>query len=211
MAILLAHSAARLGRATTVQCTCTPLARREREMSRDAATKDLLAWTATSERTPGAQNDEGGKIRGLLALGQEQRAVAISFRLSAINEQYNLVAEFAKIRSVVLDSEFLRIQLRLSPAQTASSNSLRIRSSRTRFTRRRDASNTVTRTVSCHVIVSPGAGTRPNSAKTKPPIVSKSAFSGRSKSINSLISCTWARPNASQVSSSILRMAASAC
>src|SRR3954466_12103358 len=62
------------GRATSVQRTRTPVPRREREMSRDAATKGLLAWTAKSKRTPGAQNDEGGKIRGLLALGQEQRA-----------------------------------------------------------------------------------------------------------------------------------------
>src|SRR3954454_3748716 len=92
MAILLAHSAARLGRATTVQCTCTPLARREREMSRDAAEKGLLAWTAESERTPGAQNDEGGKIRGLLAVGQEQRAGAICFRLSAIGQTRGLSA-----------------------------------------------------------------------------------------------------------------------
>src|SRR4051812_31856668 len=86
MAILPALSAARRGRGTTVQCTGTQLRRREREVSRDAATKGLLAWTAKSERRPGAQNDEGGKIRGLLALGQEQSAGLSAFgcQLSAI-------------------------------------------------------------------------------------------------------------------------------
>src|SRR5215212_7746171 len=96
-------------KATRVQCTRTALPRREREVSRDAAAKGLLTWTAESERTPGAQDEEGGKIRGLLALGQEQSAGAVDFRLSAIGKEggqwmlaigYELSVRMARRRSI---------------------------------------------------------------------------------------------------------------
>jgi hypothetical protein len=46
------------------------------------------------ERTPVPKNDEGGKIRGLLARGQEQRGyAAVGYQLSAFGEYFWLIAD----------------------------------------------------------------------------------------------------------------------
>ena len=125
-------------------------------------------------------------IPGNMPSGQNRRPTHPELRYASMPFCFEMIANHLRLRHCSrrcrprLDREMpVCDSLRLSDA--ASSDSLRTRSSRTRFTRRRDASSTVTRTESCQVIDSPTAGTRPNSANTKPPIVSKSSFSGRSK------------------------------
>ena len=71
--------------------------------------------------------------------------------------------------------------------------------------RRRVASNTVMRTFR-HTNSSPTTGMCPSSLKTKPPMVSKSASSGKPSPSRSLSASMWTRPRASHAPSPSARI-----
>src|SRR4029078_8192815 len=116
----------------TAQSTSATINMQARSEPRRGIEETLPIDDRASAHT-GARDDEGGKIRGMLARGQDQRICAHSYSLAC--------------------SLFAACVLAIPHAP--SSASLRIRSSRTRFTRRRDASSTVPRTESFPVMVSP--------------------------------------------------------